>query len=260
MKDGKYKEGDILGYCGATGLSITPKYGSSFIGESHEEQISDKAVPHLHVELHIGEFKHDTNNNKALADIRIIDPISNFEKWIAKLPQIKNNMIFYKEHGKSTVYIKGADNIYYPIIMGKHFLALFGDWEDNTIKEVDEIKPKSDSYFGLFKSDETIAQAYPIPNIARKVLDTFLLFRVPCGGGMYTKLEKIKDTTSFDENKLTAIYKFVNDQSHITGSGFNPALVPETQKNVKYLLEMIEQVFPEHYQILQEAISPEVTS
>jgi wobble nucleotide-excising tRNase len=111
-----------------------------------------------------------------------------------------------------------------------------------------------------FKSNETIAQAYPIPNIARKVLDTFLLFRVPCGGGMYAKLEKIKDTTLFDENKLTAIYKFVNDQSHITGSGFNPALVPETQKNVKYLLEMIEHVFPEHYQILQEAISPEVTS
>lgn len=105
-----------------------------------------------------------------------------------------------------------------------------------------------------FQSDGTIAQAYPIPNIARKVLDTFLTFRVPCGGGMYYKLEILRNTTNFSENKLTAIYKFTNDQSHITGSGFNPALVPETQKNVKYLLEMIEEVFPEHYKILQESI------
>ena len=105
-----------------------------------------------------------------------------------------------------------------------------------------------------FESDGTIAQAYPIPNIARKVLDTFLLFRVPSGGGSYDKLEKIKETTKFDHNKIAAIYKFTNDQSHITGSGFDPALVPETQKNVKYLLQMIEEVFPEHYKILEESI------
>ena len=134
---------------------------------------------------------------------------------------------------------------------------------DKMDKELSEYESEYHYLFKIlkeFKSDETIAQAYPIPNIARKVLDTFLLFRVPCGGGMYTKLEKIRETTSFDENKLTAIYKFVNDQSHITGSGFNPSLVPETQKNVRYLLEMIKEVFPEHYQILEEAVSPETTS
>jgi hypothetical protein len=55
---------------------------------------------------------------------------------------------------------------------------------------------------------------------------------------------------TFDENKKTAIYKFINDQSHITVDGFDPSLVPETQKNVKYLLEIIEAVFPEHYKII----------
>lgn len=155
MKDGEYKEGGILGHCGSTGLSVTQKYGIFYIGQSHEEQVSDKAAPHLHAELHIGEFRHDTNKVKVLADMRIIDPISNFEKWINEQPQIKNNMIFYKERGKSTVYIKSADGIYYPIIMEKHFIALFGDWKDNTIKEIDEINPKSESYFGLFKPDDT---------------------------------------------------------------------------------------------------------
>lgn len=157
MEGKRYKEGDVLGYCGATGLSITRKYGTSYIGPTHEEQASDRAVGHLHVELHKGEFKHDTNKIKSLAKLRIIDPVPTFEEWMKeKIEPIKNKeLVFYKETGKSSIYIKGLDDIYYPIITGKHFIKLFGDWKDNIINEVDEISPKSDSYFGLFKSDDT---------------------------------------------------------------------------------------------------------
>jgi len=158
MKKGQYKEGDILGYCGATGLSVTTKHGTSYIGPSHEEQTSDRAVGHLHVELHKGKFKNDTNNNKELAKQRIIDPASTFEKWLGEIKPdqlIENKKpMFYKEKGKSTVYIKGEDEFYYPIITGKHFISLFGDWEENNIIEVDNISNKSEYYFGLFKSDE----------------------------------------------------------------------------------------------------------
>jgi wobble nucleotide-excising tRNase len=106
----------------------------------------------------------------------------------------------------------------------------------------------------LFESDGTIAQSYPIPNIARKVLETFLMFRVPNSDSIYDKLETIRTTTTFDPVKLTAIYKFTNDQSHITGSGFDPALVPETQKNVQYILNMVAEIFPEHAKILEDSI------
>lgn len=99
-----------------------------------------------------------------------------------------------------------------------------------------------------FMSDGTIATAYPIPNIARKTLEYFLTIMVPNNENMFKKMEKL----DFDENKKTAIYKFTNDQSHITGSGFDPSLVPECQNNVKYLLEMIEELFPKHYEILME--------
>lgn len=99
-----------------------------------------------------------------------------------------------------------------------------------------------------FQTDGSIESVYHIPNIARKVLDTFLMFRVPNGEGSYKKLEKLQ----FDENKKTAIYKFTNDQSHITGDGFDPSLVPETQKNVQYLLEMMQATFKDHYDILEE--------
>jgi wobble nucleotide-excising tRNase len=143
---------------------------------------------------------------------------------------IKN---FYNEQSQRCAYIDNMDKELWGYESEYHYLF-------KILKE--------------FKSDDTIGQAYPIPNIARKVLDTFLTFRVPCGGTIYKKIEKIKETTDFDKNKLVAIYKFVNDQSHITGSGFNPSLVPETQKNVVYLLEMIEEIFPEHYKILEESI------
>jgi hypothetical protein len=35
--------------------------------------------------------------------------------------------------------------------------------------------------------------------------------------------------------------------------------VPEAQKNVQYLLEMMKEVFPEHYQILEEQFSMTAT-
>lgn len=102
-----------------------------------------------------------------------------------------------------------------------------------------------------YQSDGTIANAYKMPNIARKVLDNFLMFRIPSSESTYKRLERL----NFDTQKKAAIYKFVNDQSHITGSGFDPALVPETQKNIGYLLELMQSTFPDHYAILEESLS-----
>ncbi|WP_029087527.1 AAA family ATPase [Brevundimonas aveniformis] len=94
-----------------------------------------------------------------------------------------------------------------------------------------------------FQSDGTILSCYHVPNVARKVLETFLDFHLPSNMSLYRKL----DETDFDPHKKTAIFKFTNDLSHFTGKGFDPALVSETQKNTAYLLEMIKQVAPLHY-------------
>lgn len=99
-----------------------------------------------------------------------------------------------------------------------------------------------------FKSDGTILGCYHVPNIARKVLETFLDFHVPSSKSLYQKL----DETDFDLHKKTAIYKFANDLSHHTGKSFDPSLVAEAQKNTTNLLEMIEAVAPLHYQGLKK--------
>lgn len=102
-----------------------------------------------------------------------------------------------------------------------------------------------------FKGDGTIAECYHIPNVTRKVLETFLDFFVPGKNSLYVKLSQV----SFDENKKTAIYKYANDNSHFTGQGFEPGLVQGSQKNVIYLLEMIKALAPQHYDGMVAATS-----
>lgn len=108
-----------------------------------------------------------------------------------------------------------------------------------------------------FSPDGTIGSVYHIPNIARKVLDSFLMIMVPDNSSAYQKLEQI----DFDKNKKTAIYKFTNDQSHVTGKGFDPSLVSESQNAIVYLLEMMKAAFPGHYAVLENSVrSSELTT
>ena len=128
------------------------------------------------------------------------------------------------------------------------------------ISELDmELRNYETEYHYLFKvlhefeseSDGSIAQAYPIPNLARKLLETFLMFRVPNNKKIPEKLLEI----DFDENKKEAILRFTNDQSHMTGDSFDSSLVPEAQKIVGDLLEMIKEASPDHYRIIKEEVS-----
>ncbi|MEQ1761094.1 MAG: AAA family ATPase [Vicinamibacterales bacterium] len=127
---------------------------------------------------------------------------------------------------------------------------------DSTLRSFDS------EYHYLFKllkemrddQDGTIAKAYPVPNIARKVWETFLLFQVPNADSGYKKIEVLK-SEGVDAEKLDAIHKFVNDQSHLTGGGFDPALVPGVPKMIADMFEVMSVVAPRHFKILDEATS-----
>lgn len=94
-----------------------------------------------------------------------------------------------------------------------------------------------------FKNEGTIASCYHIPNVVRKVLETFLDFHDPAKSSLYNKIQR----ANFDPNKKAAIYKLANDLSHFTGQGFEPALVQESHKTAVYTLELIAALAPEHY-------------
>ncbi len=223
------------------------------------------AIAFVYFTIHLKDQDFDLNNGIVVIDdpVSSLDSNSLFQAFAFLKNAVKNaEQIFIFTHNFEflKLLLNWAKNIdhgnksSYYMVKNCHKGNSRYAYLDKMDRELYEYESEYHYLFKIlkeFESDGTIAQAYPIPNIARKVLDTFLMFRVPCGGGVYHKLEIIKETTDFDKNKLTAIFKFTNDQSHITGSGFDPALVPETQKNVKYLLEMIEQIFPEHYKILE---------
>ena len=102
-----------------------------------------------------------------------------------------------------------------------------------------------------YKSDGTIECAYHMPNIARKLLETFLMYSVPTTDTLYVQLQKLH----CDEEKKTAVFKFVNNQSHFTGSGFDLSLVPEAQKCVEYLLDIMKESAEQHFKYLEESLT-----
>jgi wobble nucleotide-excising tRNase len=102
-----------------------------------------------------------------------------------------------------------------------------------------------------YQSNSTVENAYTMPNICRKLLDTYLLYRVPIKGTTYDRLNEL----NYAEEEKSEIYKFVNDSSHITGDGFDPSLVPETKRCVKLLLDLIKETDPEHYRYMENSLT-----
>lgn len=156
--------------------------------------------------------------------------------WFQHIPKPNQN-------GKSTYWML-------------HCSMTHGSSREAEIKPLDKVLLQNKNEFAYllkelinFESDGTIETAYPIPNIIRKVLETFLE-QHSTGKSLYAKLENL----DFEGNKKTALYKFANDLSHPTFSGLDPALVGETQTNIKHLLEMIAEVAPAHFKALTETI------
>lgn len=157
--------------------------------------------------------------------------------WFQHIPKPNQN-------GKSTYWML-------------HCSMTQGASRETEIKALDKVLLQNKNEFAYllkllvsFESDGSIEKAYPIPNIIRKVLETFLE-QHSTGKSLYEKLENLE----FEASKKTALYKFANDLSHATFSGLDPALVGETPTNIKHLLEMIEAVAPMHYKSLMETIA-----
>jgi wobble nucleotide-excising tRNase len=88
---------------------------------------------------------------------------------------------------------------------------------------------------------------YGIPNIARRVLETFLAFRLPGNPGeLHQQLEQIR----FDVAKKTRILRFLHTHSHygqIAEPEHDLSVLAETQPILQDLLALIRDVDPEHY-------------
>jgi len=85
------------------------------------------------------------------------------------------------------------------------------------------------------KNDLTLI--YPYPNIARRVLETFLSFRFPSKPNYKDKI----DLTRVDKKIKESVYRFTNLKSHGTlkeAEGFSPEILEPTSKN--HILDVLK--------------------
>lgn len=95
---------------------------------------------------------------------------------------------------------------------------------------------------------------YVLPNIARRLLESFLAFKVPDEDSLHARLEAVP----FDDVKKTRILRFVDTHSHAEqiGCGHDEAsALAEAPEVLKNIIELIEGCDSEHAQRMRKAAS-----
>lgn len=110
--------------------------------------------------------------------------------------------------------------------------------------------------------EQRLIEMYPLPNIARKFLESFLAFRVPIALGyrrtepvLFHRLEKI----DFDPKKKERVRRFVDTHSHPRYEGgvqdFDMTILGETPAILNDLLDLVDHEDKKHYDFLVESVT-----
>ncbi len=97
---------------------------------------------------------------------------------------------------------------------------------------------------------------YAMPNIARRLLEAFLAFRIPDHPGeLFHKLECV----GYDAAKKTRILRFLHTYSHfdqVAEPDHDPSALSETPAILKEVLALIGHCDPGHYNAMEALVSP----
>ena len=97
---------------------------------------------------------------------------------------------------------------------------------------------------------------YATPNLARRLLESFLAFRVPdVAGDLFHKLDSI----SSDAAKKTRILRFLNTYSHsqrVVEPGHDPSVLSEAPAILQDVLALIKEADETHHDRMVAVISP----
>lgn len=101
-----------------------------------------------------------------------------------------------------------------------------------------------------------LAQYYGMPNIARRLIETFLAYRFPDSSG---DLVKRMDRVDFDTAKKTRILRLLNTYSHsggISDPEHDPTVLAETQEVMKLILELMKEIDTDHFDGMMNLMTP----
>ena len=104
-------------------------------------------------------------------------------------------------------------------------------------------------------SGTTLEHLYDLPNVARRLLESFLAFRRPqVSRDLWTKLQD----SDFDQSRKTRIIRFVNAHSHTDGISepeHDLSLLGEARSVLDDILEFMEFEDPGHYEAMVEVVT-----
>ena len=148
--------------------------------------------------------------------------------------------------------------------------TLDGNGRHSTIRRLDPLLEKYDSdYQYLFArvhqssielAPQSLEQNYVLPNLARRMLEAFLAFRLPqISGGLSQKLKEVQ----FDETKKLRILRFLHTHSHsiaVGEPGHDLTALAEGSAVLKDLMEMIKSLDGEHFSAMEQLVDQSANS
>lgn len=103
---------------------------------------------------------------------------------------------------------------------------------------------------------DSLEHHYGLPNVARRLLESFLAFRFPdVRGELYQRFARV----NFDSAKKTRILRLLNTYSHsgaIADPGHDLTLLAEAQPVLVDVLALMEAVDKDHYEGLKKLLQP----
>ena len=110
--------------------------------------------------------------------------------------------------------------------------------------------------YKLKSNNGDLQEIYPVPNIARKFMETFLSFKFPSAKNFDELFSKAKKKTNFDFGKIEKIKRFINAHSHSdinTITGWDISQWSESKQVIQDILTLVKGLDEEHYKGLCKA-------
>ncbi|MEZ5501092.1 MAG: AAA family ATPase [Steroidobacteraceae bacterium] len=135
---------------------------------------------------------------------------------------------------------------------------------NSRIAPLDDLLEQFDSeYHYLFKKVQDgsalaagapLETYYSLPNIARRLLESFLSFRFPAEtGGLYQRMSRL----TCEPAVRSRVLRFVHTYSHegVVGEEHDPTLLAETPGVLRDVLSLIEEEDPTHFKGMVDAVA-----
>jgi wobble nucleotide-excising tRNase len=183
---------------------------------------------------------------------------------------LTHNFAFFRQVKNWFHHLKGQkkkDVVERPGRFYALWTTVFNGERGTTLSRIDPLLEKFESeYHFLFRrvhdvansSDPAaeLAQFYGMPNVARRLMETFLAYRFPdCDGDLVKRFERV----DCDPAKKTRILRLLNTYSHsggISDPEHDPSILAETQEVMKAILEILKALDQTHYQGMIKLMTP----